>query len=240
MSEPTIRLQGVHKSVHEGSTRRVILAGLDFELQAGACAAILGRSGSGKSTLLNVTAGLDVCDRGLVSLCGQELGGLDEAQRARLRQRHVGFVFQSFHLLPQLTAFENVLLPLELQGQPRARSRDRVEGLLRRVGLGDRGQAFPAVLSGGEQQRLAVARALACEPAVVLADEPTGNLDDEAAAVVLDLLQELVRQQGSSLVLVTHSLQAAKGCDRTLRLEHGALAALEPMPAAADAARRGL
>ncbi|MGE3172792.1 MAG: ABC transporter ATP-binding protein [Planctomycetota bacterium] len=221
---PVVQLRSVHKSVREGETVRPILCGVDLEVGAGESVAIVGRSGSGKSTLLNVIAGLDGADAGTVAIGGQLLQDLDEAGRARLRQRQVGFVFQSFHLLPTLTALENIALPLELAGRPAAAGRARAAELLARVGLGDRQGAFPAVLSGGEQQRVAAARALALRPPLVLADEPTGNLDDEAAAAVMDLLAELVRDHGSALLVVTHAAAVAARCERRLRLEHGVLA----------------
>lgn len=223
MADPVVALQGVHKSVREGGATRPILRGVDLELAPGEMVAVVGRSGSGKSTLLNVIAGLDRADRGRIAVAGSELGALDEAGRARLRQQHLGFVFQSFHLLPTLTALENVALPLELQGVPSASGRARARELLAAIGLGDRGDAFPAVLSGGEQQRIAVARAVATRPLVVLADEPTGNLDDDSAAAVLSLLAALVQQHGSALLVVTHAEMVAARCARVLRLDHGAL-----------------
>ncbi len=223
MESSVVALSSVHKSVREGAAVRTILAGIDLRVAAGESVAIVGRSGSGKSTLLNVIAGLDGVDAGTVAVAGQSLAQLDEGGRARLRQRHVGFVFQSFHLLPTLTALENVALPLELVRQPAATGRARARELLAGVGLLDRATAFPAVLSGGEQQRIAVARALALRPTVVLADEPTGNLDDESATAVLDLLLGLGRESGSALVVVTHAAMVARRCQRLLRLEHGVL-----------------
>jgi putative ABC transport system ATP-binding protein len=223
MPQPVVSLRAVRKSVREGASTRPILDGVDFELLPRSSCAVVGRSGSGKSTLLNLTAGLDQPDSGSVQLMGEELGGKSEAERAALRQRHVGFVFQSFHLLPTLTALENVQLPLELGRQPAAAARSRAMELLEAVGLADRAGAYPAVLSGGEQQRLAVARALSTSPALVLADEPTGNLDDESAQQVLDLLFALVAERGGSLLLVTHAAAVAARCERRVRLEHGRL-----------------
>ena len=223
MPAPVVSLRSVHKSVREGTATRAILAGVDLEVAAGETVAVVGRSGSGKSTLLNLTAGLDRQDRGTVMLGGEDLGALDEAGRARLRQRSLGFVFQAFHLLPTLTALENVQLPLELAREPAAAARARAMDLLAAVGLADRASAFPAVLSGGEQQRLAVARALSTSPPLVLADEPTGNLDDESAKPVLALLTSLVQERGSSLLVVTHAVQVAARCSRRVRLDHGVL-----------------
>jgi putative ABC transport system ATP-binding protein len=220
-----IRIRSVHKSVVEGQVARCILDGVDLEVGRGESVAVLGRSGSGKSTLLHLIAGLDTADSGIIEVCGDPVTGVDEAARTQARQRHVGFVFQAFHLLPTLTLSENIALPLELAGVSAADGRRRAGQLLDLVGLADRSGAFPAVLSGGEQQRVAVARALAHEPAVILADEPTGNLDDDSAAIVLDLLLQLQRQARGAMVLVTHSREAAERCDRTLRLEHGRLQA---------------
>jgi putative ABC transport system ATP-binding protein len=227
MDGAVVALAAVRKAVREGGAERPILCGVDLAVTAGESVAVVGRSGSGKSTLLNVIAGLDRADAGTVTVLGRQLGELDEAGRARLRQQHVGFVFQSFHLLPTLTALENVMLPLELAGRPLSEGRTRARELLAAVGLHDRPGAFPAVLSGGEQQRVAVARALALAPALVLADEPTGNLDDESAAAVLDLLGALVQQAGSALLVVTHASIVAQRCRRVLRLEHGVLAAAD-------------
>lgn len=223
MPAPVLSLRSVHKSVREGATTRAILCGLDLDVLPGETVAVVGRSGSGKSTLLNLAAGLDRADRGTVELAGHDLSTLDEAARARLRQRSLGFVFQAFHLLPTLNALENVQLPLELAREPAAVARRRAHELLAAVGLSDRADAFPAVLSGGEQQRLAVARALSTAPPLVLADEPTGNLDDESAQQVLALLTSLVRERGSSLLVVTHASAVASRCDRRVRLDHGAL-----------------
>jgi putative ABC transport system ATP-binding protein len=226
-----VALRGVHKSVAEGEAVRTILAGVDLDVAAGEAVAVLGRSGSGKSTLLNLIAGIDGADRGaatpLIRTCGVDVVAASERERARLRAQHLGFVFQAFHLLPTLTVAENVALPLELAGARRAHASPRVVELLARVGLADRAAAWPDVLSGGEQQRVAVARALATRPRLVLCDEPTGNLDDAAAAAVLGLLHELRRESGCALLIVTHSERAAATCDRRLRLERGALCAAE-------------
>ena len=220
---PVVRLRGVHKSVREGATVRPILTGVDLDVGGGEAVAILGRSGSGKSTLLNLIAGIDEVDRGSVHTAGLDVTTAGERARAALRAAQVGFVFQSFHLLPTLTVAENITLPLELARRDAAAARARTAELLARIGLADRGRAFPDVLSGGEQQRVAVARAVAPRPQVLLCDEPTGNLDDAAAALVLELLDSVRREVGCALVLVTHSQQAAAFCDRRLRLEHGVL-----------------
>jgi putative ABC transport system ATP-binding protein len=232
--EPVVVLRSVHKSVPEGRTRRPILQGASLSVAAGESVAVVGRSGSGKSTLLNVIAGLDLASSGTVEVLSRDITQLDEAARAKLRQQHLGFVFQAFHLLPTLTALENVMLPLELAGRPLSASRARAEELLGRIGLLDRAAAFPAVLSGGEQQRIAAARAVAMAPALVLADEPTGNLDDEAAQAVLDLLLVLVREAGSALCVVTHAPAVAARCDRVLRLEHGVLSPRDGDPRGGD------
>jgi putative ABC transport system ATP-binding protein len=202
-----------------------VLAGVDFALAPGEAVAVLGRSGSGKSTLLNLIAGIDEADAGAITTCGVDVVAAGERARATLRSRHLGFVFQAFHLLPTLTVAENIALPLELAGVPAAAARERVRDLLQRVGLADRALAWPEVLSGGEQQRVAVARAVATRPQLLLCDEPTGNLDDRAAALVLALLHELRREVGAALVVVTHSPAAAASCDRRLRLDGGVLRA---------------
>jgi putative ABC transport system ATP-binding protein len=223
MSAPVVELREVHKSVREGGTVRTILGGVDLVVAAGEAVAVLGRSGSGKSTLLNLIAGIDEADRGVVRTAGLEVTNAGERARAALRAAKVGFVFQAFQLLPTLTVAENVALPLELAGVAAAAIAPRVGELLRRIGLADRADAWPDVLSGGEQQRVAVARAVAPRPAVLLCDEPTGNLDDAAAAMVLELLASVRREVGCALVLVTHSRPAAAFCDRRLRLDGGVL-----------------
>ena len=218
-----VALRRVHKSVREGASVRSILAGVDLEVAAGEAVAILGRSGSGKSTLLNLIAGIDEADGGEIRTAGVDVIVAGERERARLRSERLGFVFQAFHLLPTLTVAENVALPLELAKVPSAQAGPRVQELLRSIGLADRADAWPDVLSGGEQQRVAVARAVASRPAVVLCDEPTGNLDDAAAGAVIELLAAVRREHGCAIVLVTHSPQAAAFCDRRLWLEGGTL-----------------
>ena len=198
-----------------------ILSAIDMQVNAGEVAAILGPSGSGKSTLLGLLAGLDQPTAGRVSLLGRDLSTLDEDARAALRAGRVGFVFQSFQLLPGMTALENVALPLQIGGRNGARS--QAETLLREVGLGERLSHLPRQLSGGEQQRVALARAFAGDPEVLFADEPTGNLDAESGQRVIDLLFRLRDRVGSTLLLVTHDQQLATRCDRVLRLEAGRL-----------------
>jgi len=201
-----------------GPPPRSLFAGIDLDVARGEIVAILGESGSGKSTLLNFLAGLDVPDAGVVSVDGVTLAALDDDARARFRRERIGFVFQAFHLLPYLTVAQNVALPLALNGVPRATHDARVAALLDSVGLGDRATSLPRELSGGELQRVATARALVHAPAVVLADEPTGNLDPRTAASVIALLRDTVKSRGATGVLVTHSRAAASIADRVLEL----------------------
>ena len=200
-----------------------ILQQVELRIKQGESLAIVGESGSGKSTLLGLLAGLDLPTSGGVALAGTALNELDEDGRARLRRRLVGFVFQSFQLLPAFTALENVMLPMELAGRRDAGQAARA--LLERVGLGSRLRHRPSQLSGGEQQRVAIARAFASQPAILFADEPTGNLDTATGRQISDLLFELNREQGTTLVLVTHDSQLARRCGRTLRLHGGRLVA---------------
>jgi putative ABC transport system ATP-binding protein len=211
------------KQVPVGSGYLTILHQLDLEIAAGESVAILGASGSGKSTLLGLLAGLDLPSGGAVRINGEDLFALDEDGRAALRGRLIGFVFQSFQLLPALTALENVMLPLELAGSASARKQSLA--VLARVGLSDRLHTYPKHLSGGEQQRVAIARAFAPQPKLLLADEPTGNLDSATGARIIDLLFELNREQGTTLVLVTHDAELAARCGRRLRLADGRLEA---------------
>jgi ABC-type lipoprotein export system ATPase subunit len=197
-----------------------ILDGLDLDLHSGELVAVTGRSGSGKSTLLNVIGALDRVDQGSVELCGVRLERASERELAPLRRDRVGFVFQSFHLLPELTGLENVLLPARLNG--RRPSRERAVALVERLGLGTAAERFPAVLSGGEQQRLAIARALMNDPKLILADEPTGNLDADSGRAVLELLRSIA-DEGRAVLLVTHEREATNRADRVLRLERGRL-----------------
>jgi putative ABC transport system ATP-binding protein len=198
-----------------------VLRAVDFELTAGASLAIVGPSGSGKTTLLGLCAGLDRATSGEVTLAGEALGSLDEDARARVRNAHVGFVFQNFQLIPTLTALENVLVPLELRGAKFDPS--EAAGLLARVGLKERAAHYPVQLSGGEQQRVALARAFANRPKILFCDEPTGNLDDDTAADMVELIFNLNRENGTTLVLVTHNPELAQRCQRILRLRHGAV-----------------
>jgi len=200
-----------------------VLEGLDFDIAAGERVAITGPSGCGKTTLLLLLAGLERPTRGSVALDGMALEGMDADAAADLRRDRIGIVFQSFHLLPSLTALENVALPLEIAGARDARDKARV--LIERVGLAARGEHYPSQLSGGEQQRVAIARALVHGPALLLADEPTGNLDDQTGESIADLLFELNRESGTTLVMVTHNPELAARCDRALRLQHGRLVA---------------
>jgi putative ABC transport system ATP-binding protein len=217
-----LRAESLTQSYLSGGRELIVLRDITFELEPGAFLAIVGPSGSGKSTLLGLLAGLDRPRRGRVWIDGQDLGALSEDARARLRAEKIGFVFQSFHLIPTLTARENVLVPLELQGRE---ARGRADELLARVGLGDRGHHYPAQLSGGEQQRVAVARAFSHGPRILFADEPTGNLDAATGARVIDLLVELNRETGTTLVLVTHDPDLAARARRVIRLRDGAVVA---------------
>jgi putative ABC transport system ATP-binding protein len=221
MSEPLIAVQGVTKQVADSTGSLTILHEINFQLQAKESVAIVGASGSGKSTLLSILAGLDTPTSGTVVLAGTDLFKLDEDARAELRSRQVGFVFQSFQLLGNLTALENVMLPLELKGRSDARA--AATEMLRRVGLAERLGHYPKVLSGGEQQRVALARAFVMKPALLLADEPTGSLDFATGATVMDLMFELNRESGTTLVLVTHDRAIAARCQRQLRMEAGRL-----------------
>ncbi|GIZ11777.1 ABC transporter ATP-binding protein [Pseudomonas sp. NCCP-436] len=227
MNSSILAARNLSKVVDSTEGELTILHSLDLSLSRGDSLAIVGSSGSGKSTLLGLLAGLDLPSSGTVVLAGQHLGALGEDQRARLRAEHVGFVFQSFQLLDSLNALENVMLPLELEGHADARQRARV--LLERVGLGQRLSHYPRQLSGGEQQRVAIARAFAADPAVLFADEPTGNLDSQTGECISDLLFELNRERGTTLVLVTHDERLAHRCKRLIRLEAGHLiACVEP------------
>jgi putative ABC transport system ATP-binding protein len=214
----SIEVRGLGKQVADAGGSLAILDGIDFTVATGAALAITGSSGSGKSTLLGLLAGLDVPSSGSVTLAGQDLFALDEDGRARLRANHVGFVFQSFQLLPNLTALENVMLPLELAGQP---ARAAAQTMLERVGLAERLHHYPRTLSGGEQQRVSLARAFVMRPALLFADEPTGSLDAATGERVIDLMFALHREQGATLVLVTHDASLASRCERQLVLAAG-------------------
>ncbi len=220
-STPALRAIELGKTVSLPSGGLTILEGVSFAIAAGERVAITGASGSGKSTLLSLLAGLDLPSHGDVELGGASLAALDEDARARLRGDKVGFVFQSFQLLPSLTALENVMLPLELQGERQAEERARA--VLAEVGLGQRLTHYPRQLSGGEQQRVALARAFVTRPAVLFADEPTGNLDTHTGEAVVELLFRLNAEAGTTLILVTHDASLAARCDRVLHLDAGRL-----------------
>jgi putative ABC transport system ATP-binding protein len=218
-----LRFHNLTKSYYEGDVRRVVLQNAHAEFRHGEITAILGKSGSGKSTLLNLISGIDAPDSGQIWVDGQELTALSERDRTLFRRARVGFVFQFFNLIPTLTVGENVSLPLELNRVSRPHAHERAREVLETVGLLDRWKTFPEKLSGGEQQRVALARALVHEPLLILADEPTGNLDEETGAQVMSLLARLTREQNRTLLLVTHSREAASHADRVLRLSHGQL-----------------
>lgn len=220
-ARPMLRVSGLSHRVRLETDTLTILQGVSLEINRGESVAIVGRSGSGKTTLLGLLAGLDTPSEGVVELDGAEISKLGEDERAKLRASRVGFVFQSFQLLPALSALENVMLPLELAGieAPEARARE----LLERVGLGERLNHTPRQLSGGEQQRVAIARAFASNPVILFADEPTGNLDNRTGQAVSDLLMQLNREKGTTLVMVTHDEHLAARCGRQLNIEAGIL-----------------
>jgi putative ABC transport system ATP-binding protein len=217
--------KGLEKVYRSGGRPLPVLKGIDLEIPDREIAAIVGPSGSGKTTLLGLLAGLDTPSAGDVSIDGTSLFGMTEDERARFRARHVGFVFQSFHLLPALTALENVRIPLELLGEGGRDGEARARTLLQRVGLGERTDHYPTQLSGGEQQRVAVARAFVSRPRILFADEPTGNLDRATGERIVELLEELNRESETTLVLVTHDLELAERAHRMIRLQDGELVA---------------
>lgn len=218
-----LRFHDLTKSYYEGDVRRVVLQNAHAEFEPGEITAILGKSGSGKSTLLNLISGIDEADSGQIWVDGQDLTALSEHDRTLFRRARIGFVFQFYNLIPTLTVGENVSLPLELNRVPRSHAHKKAEEVLNVVGLLDRWKTFPEKLSGGEQQRVALARALVHDPLLILADEPTGNLDEETGAQVMSLLARLTREQNRTLLMVTHSPEAASHADRVLRLSHGQL-----------------
>ncbi|HEY7141494.1 MAG TPA: ABC transporter ATP-binding protein [Methylomirabilota bacterium] len=220
---PLVELRGVTKAYREGDAERLVLRGVDAAIRRGELCVLVGRSGSGKSTLLNLIGGIDVPTAGEIVVDGLALARAPETARTLFRRHHVGFIFQFFNLVPTLTVEENLRLPLELCGRSRDAARARAGALLAEVGLVDRGPAFPEHLSGGEQQRVAVARALVHEPLLVLADEPTGNLDLDTGRQVLDLLDRLTRRAGRTMVMATHSPEVVGLADRSFRLQDGRL-----------------
>ncbi|KAB0266447.1 ABC transporter ATP-binding protein [Microvirga brassicacearum] len=223
MQDKAISLHDVDLSLGRGAARVHILKGLTLDIAPGDAVGLVGPSGSGKSTLLMTMAGLERPDSGRIIVEGTDLAALDEDALARFRGRRIGIVFQSFHLVPTMTALENVALPLELAGNGEAF--ERAEAELQAVGLGHRLHHYPAQLSGGEQQRVAIARAIVPNPAILVADEPTGNLDEATGQSIIDLLFALKRDRGATLVLVTHDLNLARLCDRTVRLRSGRIEA---------------
>jgi putative ABC transport system ATP-binding protein len=218
-----IQLHNLSKSFTEGRRRHRVLDDVNADFLRGETVAVRGRSGSGKSTLLNLIGGIDTPDAGRIAVAGVELTGLSERDRTLFRRRHIGFVYQAFNLVPTLDVADNIRLVLELNGVPAGEARRRIEELLEAVGLADRAASYPDVLSGGEQQRVAIARALCHAPAVVIADEPTGNLDDRTADIVLGLLDRLVRERGGTMLIATHSARVASVCDREIEIHGGKL-----------------
>ncbi|MCH7374893.1 ABC transporter ATP-binding protein [Aeromonas sp. MR19] len=234
-STPIIVVKGLGKTVRLGQESLTILEGIDLQVNTGETLALVGASGSGKSTLLGLLAGLDLPSQGDIEILGQSLVQLDEEGRARLRAEQVGFIFQSFLLLPTLSALENVMLPAELRGETRCEPRARE--LLAAVGLSERLHHLPPRLSGGEQQRVAIARAFMTRPSLLLADEPTGNLDSKTGETVIELLFQLNREHGTTLVVVTHDHELAQRCQRQLVMAAGRLEADAPVSGAASRVR---
>ncbi|MBQ4916310.1 ABC transporter ATP-binding protein [Maribacter sp. MMG018] len=214
-----LNVKNLRKTYRSGTKDLTVLDGITFDIEEGETFAIVGPSGSGKTTLLGLCAGLDQLDEGTIELCGTELNTLNEDQRALLRNKKVGFIFQNFQLLPTLTALENVSVPLELQGAPDAAK--EAKDLLEKVGLVDRIDHYPSQLSGGEQQRVALARAFSTKPSILFADEPTGNLDEETGEKVIKLLFQLNKEMGTTLVIVTHDLDLARLTQRVIKLKGG-------------------
>jgi lipoprotein-releasing system ATP-binding protein len=222
---PFVEVANLHKQYRVEARALHVLRGVNLSVERGEMVAIIGASGVGKSTLLHVLGGLDAWDEGTIRIGETDLGTLRDAARVRFRNAHVGFVFQFHHLLPEFSALENAEMPLRIARRPLAEARPRAEALLRRVGLGDRLTHRPGMLSGGEQQRVAMARALAMTPALLLADEPTGDLDERTADALHALLREMHREHGLTSIIATHNTRLAGVCDRVLRLEDGHLVA---------------
>jgi putative ABC transport system ATP-binding protein len=224
-TQTAIELRQLSKSFTEGRRRHLVLNDVSADFLSGETIAVRGRSGSGKSTLLNLIGGIDTPDAGRIVVAGVDLTGLTERDRTLFRREHIGFVYQAFNLVPTLSVADNIRLVLELNGVSARDGQQRIEQLLDAVGLADRADSYPDVLSGGEQQRVAIARALCHEPAVVIADEPTGNLDDTTAEIVLELLDRLVRERGGTMLIATHSARVASVCDREVEIHGGRLEA---------------
>jgi putative ABC transport system ATP-binding protein len=224
MDTPTfIDIRGLTKSYAEGAQTQQVLREANLNSRKGEFLAMLGASGSGKSTLLNLLSGIDGADAGTIAIGGQDLTAMSEGERTLFRRKHIGFVFQFFNLLPTLTVIENISLPVELTGAPVADARKKAMSLLEMVNLADRAETFPDRLSGGQQQRVAIARALVHDPMLVLADEPTGNLDQETGTNIMDLLVRLTREAGKNLIMATHNMDNAQRADRILQLREGKL-----------------
>ncbi|SDX43449.1 ABC transporter ATP-binding protein [Aequorivita viscosa] len=221
-----LKITGLEKTYSSGNKQLTVLHDISFDVEKGQTFSIVGPSGSGKTTLLGLCAGLDTPSAGSVALCGSNLNSLNEDQRAQLRNKEVGFIFQNFQLLPTLTALENVSVPLELQGDKSATSKGRT--LLEKVGLGDRVNHYPSQLSGGEQQRVALARAFANNPSILFADEPTGNLDTETGEKVIQLLFDMNKEQGTTLVIITHDMELANRTQQILKLKGGKIVTNQP------------
>jgi len=221
ISNIQIRLSNLSRSFREGKQQHTVLKNLSAEFYEGESIALRGRSGSGKSTLLNLISGIDAPDSGSIEISGQDITAMSEHNRTLFRRKHIGFVYQAFNLVPTLSVADNVRLVLELNGIEGDEASQRIDELLAAVDLASRGDSYPDVLSGGEQQRVAIARALAHRPRIVLADEPTGNLDEATADKVLDLLDRLVRLEGGTMIIATHSAKVAAFCDRVLELQDG-------------------
>jgi len=222
-----LKITGLEKTYTSGNKQLTVLQNISFDVEKGQTFSIVGPSGSGKTTLLGICAGLDQPNAGTVELCGQDLSTLNEDERAQLRNKEVGFIFQNFQLLPTLTALENVSVPLELQGSKNATSISK--DLLEKVGLGDRMHHYPSQLSGGEQQRVALARAFANAPSILFADEPTGNLDEETGEKVIKLLFDLNKEAGTTLVIISHDLELANRTQHILRLKGGQILTNQPV-----------